>query len=269
MNFRDRTLELTAIQSLYQCRVETVEPYTLMLAPVYVLMRRNEKLVCVKAPLDFFVPEELESLKRCEVFYLPVTVKEVVRFQTAARIHRSFLEGRNEALPRAGYELSRHIMRATAPLWGAGLCVEPFFASVYADELCGPLPEEALIRGRESAVVRHEEGILLGGALVFVLIQLGWHSHFTLKLLREQVYARTVEGESWEEPRSDWEAVVGDLKKSFSQDGVLSLASMSRIEAEWARKLMARVKKIGEGFVAGKYESLSLSRTGGFFDEAA
>ncbi len=269
MNFKDRTIELSEIESLYPCRVDTVNPYALMIAPVYVLMRRNEKLVCVKAPLDFFTGDELESLKRYEVIYVPVSVKEVGRFQTAARLHRSFIEPVNEGATRAPFEISHQVMRATAPLWGSGLCVEAFFASIYADELCGPLPAERLMQGRETAIVRHEEGILLGGALTFVLVQLGWHSLFTLKWIREQVYLRTVEGEDWQSPETDWETVVRDLKRAFVGESVLSIPVLNSIEGDWARRLASRIKKLGENSVTQKYESLSLNRTGGFFNEAA
>jgi hypothetical protein len=269
MNFKDRTLELSAIESLYPCRVDTISPFSLMIAPVYVLMRRNQKLVCVKAPLDFFTPEELDSLKKQEVVYLPVSVKEVGRFQTAARLHRSFIEPVTGMSTRAPFEISHQIMKAMAPLWGASLSVEAFFASIYADELCGPLPAEQVLHGRETAIVRHEEAILLGGALTFVLIQLGWHSLFTLKWIREQVYLRTVEGEEWEHPETDWESVVRDLKRSFKGEAVLSLPVLSMIDGDWARRLANRVMKLGEGSVSHKYESLSLNRTGGFFDEAS
>jgi hypothetical protein len=269
MNFKDRTIELSQIESLYPCRVDTVTPYSLMIAPVYVLMRRNEKLVCVKAPLDFFTEEELESLKRYEVIYLPVSIKEVGRFQTAARLHRSFIDPVNPIGARAPFEISHQVMRATAPLWGAGLRVEAFFASIFADELCGPLPADRLMQGRETAIVRHEEGILLGGALTFILVQLGWHSLFTLKWIREQVYLRTVEGESWEHAETDWESIVRDLKRAFEGESVLSLPVLASIDGDWARKLTSRIKKLGESSVTHKYESLSLNRTGGFFNEAA
>jgi hypothetical protein len=269
MNFKDRTLELSQIQNLYPCRIETMSPHTLMIAPVYVLMRRNEKLVCVKAPLDFFLPEELEALRRHEVVYFPVAIKEVGRFQTAARLHRSFLEPRSGEATRAPFEISRQIMGAMAPLWGAGLRVEAFFTAIYADELCGPLPEEALVLGRETAIVRHEQGILLGGALVFALIQLGWHSLFHLKLIREQVYRRTIEGEAWECADSDWESILRDLRGSFQADSAFSLSMLQSIEGDWARRLAGRVRKVGDGMVARKYESLSMSRSGGFFDEAS
>ena len=269
MNFKDRTIELSQIESLYPCRVDTVNPYSLMIAPVYVLMRRNEKLVCVKAPLDFFTTDELDALKRYEVVYLPVSVKEVGRFQTAARLHRSFIEPVNGGSSRAPFEIAHQVMKATAPLWGAGLAVEAFFASIYSDELCGPLPSDQLMHGRETAIVRHEEGILLGGALTFVLVQLGWHSLFTLKWIREQVYLRTVEGETWDHPETDWESIVRDLKHAFAGESVLSLPVLNAIEGDWARRLAARIRKLGENSVTRKYESLSLNRTGGFFNEAS
>jgi len=69
MDFRQRKLPKEAAINLRISPIASVKPYALMIAPVYVFMRVNEKFVSVKAPLDFFTPEELERLKSFESFF--------------------------------------------------------------------------------------------------------------------------------------------------------------------------------------------------------
>ncbi len=94
MLFDEKKLTVEAMPDLLQCPVSSVEPYAPMLAPIYVYMKLNEKLVSVKAPLDFFVPDELNSLKRYEVFYIPKFVQSTSRFQTAAKVVKNLILNR-------------------------------------------------------------------------------------------------------------------------------------------------------------------------------
>ena len=106
MLFEDKKLQLESVERLIQCPVHSIEPFALMLAPVYILMKLNLKLVSVKAPLDFFTEEELQRLKSHEVFYLPKFVKSSVRFQTAARLIRKIITIQQYELSSAPFEIS-------------------------------------------------------------------------------------------------------------------------------------------------------------------
>jgi hypothetical protein len=260
MDFKDRTIDIEDIESLYQCRIETVSPYVLMIAPVFVLMKRNAKLVCVKAPLDFFVPEELDALRKHEVVYLPVAVKDVSRFQTAARLQRAYFSITESGLQRAPFEISNEVLKTVFPLWGREVRVEPLFAAIFTDEFCGGLKPDELLVGRDSAVLLHEHGILLSGTLVFVLTQLGWCDLSKLKKLRQEVYSRTIQGEKWNSVSSDWEALARDLNALIKSECSLSPLTLKNINADWSRKLLGRLKRVAESPTAQKYNSLSVER---------
>ena len=53
--YETKKLQLESVDKLIQCPVHTIEPFALMLAPAYILMKLNQKLVSVKAPLDFLL----------------------------------------------------------------------------------------------------------------------------------------------------------------------------------------------------------------------
>src|SRR3990167_7937356 len=85
MQFTQRKLPPEAVYTLRVSPIDSVEPYALTLAPMNVFLKRNEKFVSVKAPLDFFVPEELEKLRPLGNFFIPDFVDKVVPFRKAAR----------------------------------------------------------------------------------------------------------------------------------------------------------------------------------------
>jgi hypothetical protein len=267
MFFEEKKLGIESISELLQCRVNSVEPYALMLAPVYVYMKLNEKLVSVKAPLDFFTPEELEHLSRYETFYIPKSVQLGSRFQTAAKIVSNLLRFEKESSSSLGknlepaiYEVSNEVLLAVIPLWGRGLCIDPFFTAVFADELCGTFPPEKMLESRELTVVRHDLGILLSGLSTFVLLHLG---RFDLKQLidiRFSIYEAIVDrDENWELPTSEWHLVVRDLKKFVENNEYFSVEALPKISSEWARKLSGRVQRIQKSPKLRSYPSLKFS----------
>src|SRR4051812_8298441 len=92
MEFSARKLPKEAASDLVRYPVQSVKPYVPMWAPIYVFMPKNEKFVSVKAPLDFFVPEELEKLEPLENFYVSSAISNALPFRDAARGVRSVLE---------------------------------------------------------------------------------------------------------------------------------------------------------------------------------
>ena len=241
MLFDDKKLSTESIDELLQCPVHTVEPYSLMLAPVYVLMKLNQKLVSVKAPLDFFLPEEIERLKSYETFYIPKFVKSSVPFQTAARVTKNILLSKTDDLPPAPFEISHEIIKMVAPLWGNSLEIEPFFMAIFAHELCEPLSPDQVVWAREQAVVKHELGLMLSGTFVFMAVQLGWFDYQALTEARNKIYDRTVQGEEWNVPTNEFETIVCGLNQLLSQYRSISVSSLKHVDDEWGRKVAFRI----------------------------
>lgn len=267
MVFDEKKLAVESIEGLLQCRVDTVEPFTLMLAPVYVFMKLNDKLVSVKAPLDFFIPDELDRLKRYEIFFIPKFLQSASRFQTSAKIVRCLIEQshRENILDPAPFELANEILTSVASLWGRDSRVESFFSAVFADELCGAFDPKIMLQAREQAVVRHDAGILLAGLVTFVLVHSGYNNLLVIQNIRRQVYLETVDrNEKWDYPHSEWEIIARDLKDLLTRQDYLDPACLGLITSEWARKLLSRLKRIQSIPSTKNYESLSIRSEGGF-----
>ena len=246
MLFDSKKLEIDSAEELLQCRISTVKPYALMLGPVYVFMKRNEKFVSIKSPLDFFTPDELASFERFEAFYLPKAVAEVSGYQTAAKLVREIIKASHADFPPASFEVSDEVLKVVSPAWGKSIEISPFCAAIFTDELCGSLSPEDLSYGREFAVVRHDLGLLLSGFLIFALIHLGWFDLELLKKIRSETYSRTIQGEEWNEPKNYWEGINRDLIQLLDSRSFLSSISLLSIESEWAMQLRGRLERISE-----------------------
>lgn len=199
MNFRPAKLPKEAAINLRISPIASVKPYSLMLAPVYVFMRLNQKFVAVKGPLDFFTPEELERLMPFESFFLPEFVDAALPFRQIARNVRRLVgwepEYRGEQqLPPAPYEVSDAVLRMIGPLWGVGLTIEPFFAAVFANELCDLLPPEKLRLARDQDVIGYERAILRSGWAVFLALHLGYCDLPFLNRLQQRVFDASFTG---------------------------------------------------------------------------
>lgn len=193
MDFRPRKLPKEAAINLRISPIASVKPYAMMIAPVYVFMRVNEKFVSIKGPLDFFTPEDLERLKSFESFFLPEFVDAALPFRQVARNVKRLLgwepkrDGEAE-LPPAPYEVSDAVLRMIGPLWGAGLVIEPFFAAVFSNELCELLPPEKLRLARDQDVVAYERAVLRSGWAVFLALHLGYCDLPFINQLQQRVF---------------------------------------------------------------------------------
>jgi len=263
MLFDSKKLEIDSAEELFQCRINTVKPYALMLGPVYVFMKRNEKFVSIKSPLDFFTPEELASFQRFEAFYLPKAVSEVSGYQTAAKLVREIIKASETGFPPAPFEVSDEVIKVIAPAWGKSVEISPFCAAIFTDEFCGSLSPEDLNYGREFAVVRHDLGLLLSGFLIFALIHLGWFDLEQLKKIRTETYSRTIRGEEWTEPKNYWEGMNRDLIQLLDSRSFLSSISLLSLESEWAMQLRGRLQRVSEN--TDFFESRSLQLVSGGF----
>jgi len=264
MLFDDKKLQLESINDLVQCPVHTVEPYSLMLAPVYVLMKLNQKFVSVKAPLDFFTDDELQRLKTHEVFYLPKFVKSSVRFQTAGRLIRKMLTLKQAQLSAAPQEISKESFSVLSELWGKQVHIEPFFMSIFAEEFCTPLNPEKMLWAREHAVVKHDHGLLLSGTLVFIALHLGWFDFEELDQYRISIYERTVQGEDWSAPTSALEFIVKDLNDILNAHPAITLEVLTEVSCEWSNKLSSRLKFLKTKNTNISYDSVTIFGKEGF-----
>ena len=151
-----------------------------------------------------------------------------------------------------------------APLWGKNLKLEPFFMSIFTDELCGPLSPHSLIEAREKAVVAHDHGLLLSGAFIFIALQLGRHDYASLGKVRQDIYTRTVQGEEWKNFQTEDDSIIGSLNQMITDFKVVGLEALHKSQLEWAAKLSARLQVFEQRKILAKTESPSIYGPEGF-----
>lgn len=209
MTFYSKKLPVEAATDLISCSLASVQPYALMLGPAYVFMPLNHKFVAIKAPLDFFSEDELSCHRLMETLYFPKSIESAERFRGAARSVRELLMFDPEALlwskvterrrypeVRLGptpYENSDLTLRIFSSLWRPDfennrLLIRKIAPVVLADELCGMLPGESLLRAREEDVARYEESLLVSSWAVFFALHLGEGNLDFLKRLRRGIF---------------------------------------------------------------------------------
>ena len=203
MNFSARKLPATAAEELRICPITTVAPFALMLAPVYVFMRINAKFVSIKAPLDFFTPEEIEKLKPFESFFLPEFVEATVPFRDAGRRIRAILNwvpSDPQTMPPTSYEVSDAVLRILGPLWAflspvekRTVVIEPFFTAIFTNDFCDVLPITLLKQAREVDLESFECALLRSSWSVFLALHLGYNDWNYLSALRLHIFERTIQ----------------------------------------------------------------------------
>ena len=272
MDFSRRKLPLEAAENLKQMPVRSVQPFALISVPVYVFMKRNGKFVSVKSPLDFFTPEELDKFAPFENFFFEQFANQVSWFLDAGARIRTILswtpEGRE--LPPPYYELSDAVLRVLATLWSPQVSIEPYFASAFAEALCGPLSGELLRPVRETDVVRYERAVLVTGWMVFLAAHLGMVNLDYLTRLRESVFRQECGIGPWEE------MVPGQFIRELRELAALNLGKADgkeffaeqffTLDHALAQKIRTRVDRMRTELQGSLTMQASIFGPGGFVD---
>jgi hypothetical protein len=274
MDFSQRKLPAQAAANLRICPIGTVKPFALMLAPVYVFMRRNAKFVSVKAPLDFFTEVELARLKSFEIFYLPEFIDEVLPFRQVARRAKALLQwdptGKKVPLPPAPFEVSDGILRVIGPLWSPAHSLEPFFVSAFSDEFCDLLPGEELLAARDANLVSYERAIFISAWMVFLSLHLGVLDREYLSALRLQTFRKVLgreENTLCFDSVSDAGQLFRILDERLSAEQAYSALNLdffrSRSERV-ARKIVSRLDRVRASLTDAKAPIVSVTGDRGF-----
>lgn len=251
------------------CPIDTVEPYALMLSPVYVYMPKNNKFVAVKAPLDFFSREELDRLRPFESFFLPESAGASLEFRDAAKRARALMSwqsARETELGSAPFELSDAVLRVIGSLWSTGMAIEPFFVTVFANEICDLIPEDLLKAAHDQDVVKFEAALFSSSWAVFLALHLGYCELSFLNRLRLCVFSECMDGV---EPSRFGSSEVEDLVEMcrFSSVEVPKTFSPSDLARDGGRvgaKIASRLKRVELELVHPGWEPPSIYGPMGF-----
>lgn len=194
MDFSDKKLPREEAPHLVRIPLDRIQPYALMVAPAYVLLKQNQKFIAVKGPLDFFLPAELERLRDRESLYFTKFIESVSPIQDVGKSVRAILSFRPQLVrgvemePLASFERSDAVIRAMRPLWGHGVSVEPFFLCVFADQICNPLPAAHLESMRDRSVEAFETALLQSSWAVTLALVMGMCDLHYLNRIRREVF---------------------------------------------------------------------------------
>lgn len=284
MDFSERKLTLEAAATLVSCPIESVHPYAMMSAPVYLRLQLNQKFVAVKGPLDFFTPEEIARLRSQGEFHFSRFVEKSVPFRDAGAKVRALLDwdpsvaARSEgevALPPAPHELSDAVLHLTAPLWDLSedrseLGIEPFFCVAFANELCDTLPESLLLDARERDVAKYELGVLASSWTVLAALTLGYHDRAFLERLRQVVFSRVALSQVVESALLDLDQLERLALRVFGAErsplGRVTLEYLQGLEDRAARKLVSRLRRVERELAFPRSRFRTVFGDGGLID---
>lgn len=283
MNFSNRKLPKEATDSMRTCPIESVAPYALMLSPIYVYMKLNEKFVSVKAPLDFFEPEELKRLKPFGEFFIPAFADAALPYQKMARSLKQLLSyvppessAKDEsaekyppaAMAPSSYELSDTFLRMTAPLWGSDARIEPFFVAVFVNELCGVLPAAELKRARDQNVTVFERAVFASSWVVFLALLLGYLNLEYLGALRLQAFICVADGSTGVNPTGESHELVSLalISLDHSQSKALTAEYFEVRSDRLSQKIASRLHRLKFRLIPPNSVAASIYGAKGFVD---
>jgi hypothetical protein len=170
--------------------VESLCAYLPVPAPVYLLLSGNSKFVAVKAPLDFFTPDELQRFKPLGSVFFPSFYEKVRPFSREAAQLKQTLVGLSAASESgsagvAPFELSDQFLKSAGRLWSDGGVIEPFFVAVFCHELCGPIPAVMMEELYSRNVLDYEQAVLRSGWLIWQALHLGYFNLRWLTKIRD------------------------------------------------------------------------------------
>lgn len=286
MNFRYSKLPRSAAADLQRLPVNQVKPFALMMSPTYVFMRRNEKFLCVKAPLDFFLPEEIERIQPLGNLFVLKFVDSVLPFRDAAKSlkmlfnwkPRTVVEPAVRAdgklvypevpMPPAPYEVSDAALRIVGPLWSAQGSIEPFFITAFVHEFCEPLAEDILRKAREQDVNLCERAMIVSAIAVFLLIHLGNCDYTFLNRFRASSFKRLASGEMPGLIVDESDEIIDLAEKIHDLVGAtkIDFKTFESFTGVGASKLRNRFKRVEQKLKSTAAKAPTVFGPGGFLD---
>ena len=286
MYYSRRKLPLEVADRLLEVSIERIQAFHLMYSPVYLFLKKNSKFISVKAPLDFFVPSELDQLKSLKSLYFPEFLQSVKPIKFAAQKVKDILSAKmvlpwknsdgsslELLLTKIPYEISNEVLKILGPLWwdelGNDVCLEPFYVAVFVNELCDPIPEANLLHSREASVDDYEAALLLSSWMVFLSLHLGYSDIEFLNDLRVQIFQARLDNKQVEilDPELNKliqlvGASLGNPDSIKSFNGNLFLSYPDKI----SQKLGSRLNRVKKELVS-KGTPPSIFGARGFIDE--
>jgi hypothetical protein len=285
MEFSKKKLPREELPKLYRMRIDSVKPYALMLAPVYLYLKANGKFVAVKGPLDFFTEAELARLESFRYFYCSEFIKFILAARQAGEKARNILT-QQVAEPKptpedpfpavelspTPYELSNAMIKIIGPFWWEskeGVSVDPYSITVFVNELCKLLPVDRLLKAREKSFENYDLALYRSSWTVFLALHLGYCDLDFLNELRVRVFDDNIKGDPYVSNESEVEELIAASYASLRSSRVHQIKSdfFFKSPEKVALKIVGRIQRIKDEFVSTGDEIPSIYGERGFIDE--
>jgi hypothetical protein len=286
MEFTKRKLQKEDLPSLFRVKIETVKPFALMLGPAYLYLKANEKFVSVKGPLDFFLEAELSRLQPFQYFYFPHFVNSVIPIRQAGQKVRAILSLQDAfgekteetaypevTLAPASYEVSDSVLREIGPVWWNypkhGLGVDPFFITVFVNEICDLLPPQLLAKAREQDVTRMDGALFRSSWVVFLALHIGYVDLEFLNELRLRVFEEYLQsGDANGGKHNEIDELIEVAYQSFvnSNMKLLTMETFNKRKEKVSQKLVDRFKRIRKDLYSQGPQPPTIYGERGFID---
>ncbi len=150
-------------------------PGALMLAPVYVYLKNNQKFIAIKGPLDFFLPDELKQYD-LEYFYVPQSVRDILPIRAEGRAVSRMIEllAKTSRHPDCGittFEVEEAVFCAMRLFFDHAQSCSLFEISIFVQEICAYTNTARLERLRSCNRLDH--AVFEASSTVFLAMFLG------------------------------------------------------------------------------------------------
>ena len=275
MNYSKRKLPQELVDALIRVEIGMVRPFSSMLTPVYLFLPKNEKLVSIKAPLDYFTVEELQKYKDFTYLYYPTFLNCLVPFQEAGKKLREVLEWKktSKEMPPSSFALADQTLKILGPLWwdcGEGVPgIEPFMAMAFVEMLCDPISEKMLTEARAKSFETLDRALMISSWGVFLALHLGYCELGFINNLRIQIFNEVSIGDKRQNLTQDIDDLIEVSISSFQESKfkVISSQAFKNKSHKSALKLLARLNRVGNELLSKLKSPPSIYGKQGFLDD--
>jgi len=275
MNFKKRKLLKSEVHLLRAVSRASIKPYRFLFTPLYVFLRKNEKYLAIKGPLDFFDPIELEQFAYVDSFYVHTFIDRLYPFESAGRIISKILNWKPRiefaadfqvALKPAPYEISNAVLGYLGSLWGSQMQMEPFFTVPLIESIELSLDSDTLEDSRNLDVGLFEDALIFSAWIVFLGLMLGQCDYHYLHDLRKESFQYIIEGST--EDTSNFDDLYQLALWSFhiSKERAVRFSDFENNPTLISKKLFWRLKRVDFEFKIEGAEELSLFGEKGILD---
>jgi hypothetical protein len=176
-------------------------------------------------------------------------------------------------LAPASYEVSDSVLREIGPVWwkypDAGLGVDPFFITVFVNEICDLLPSQLLAKAREQDVTRMDGALFRSSWVVFLALHIGYIDLEFLNELRLRVFEEYLQsGDTSLAKKSEIDELIDVAYQSFHSSNVrlLKMEGFNKREEKVSQKLMDRFKRIRKELYSEGSQPPTIYGERGFID---